>query len=101
MKWVYKMSELSVDGWKEYTLNHSIERSDVKYLIVAVMAVKILVKEKKDWDGDGEYWLTKIPGVGEKVVAIRPGPNPYGGAYLVSPVELPWLNKLAAAVYHD
>ena len=39
MKWVYKMSELSVDGWKEYTLNHSIERSDVKYLIVAVWAV--------------------------------------------------------------
>ena len=97
--WVYKVSKFNLDGWKEYTLNHAIERSDVQSIIPAIMAVKSKVKEMSDWDGDGEYWLTKLPGVKQKVVAIRPGPNPYAEVYLVSPKPLSGLYEIADHVY--
>lgn len=86
---VYPISHASLSEFSAgKDLPHEWERA--RYIVMAALSIREQIKEFKDWDGYGEYWLYHLPKCGNLII-VRPNGNPFCGGYVVSPVELPWL----------
>jgi hypothetical protein len=86
---VYRVDSMDLDGFSKAKLNSDYEIGDCVAAALAIRKSGKLEKDSADWDGSGDYWFSPIPGKKLKCVVARP--NPYGEGYVVSPVEMPWL----------
>ena len=89
---VYEVEKMSLRGFRELDCIGYQNHWRMGKFVQAALAVKNQVPSLKDWSGAGEYWSSPLPRQNEEIVIIRPDCNPFGAGYVVSPVELPWLN---------
>jgi hypothetical protein len=91
--WVYKIGNLSTEGWRA----HGISREPItssKDIHILARALVILEKAEAgvEWLNDAhEYWITPCPLL-PPIICVRPRSNPYESGYIVSPLPLPHLD---------
>ena len=89
---VYQVDQMNLCFW------HAIKNTETPHDLIgscvrAAKALQAQVEEYKDWDGNGEYWFAPLPFCDSLCIVCRPNGNPYSEAYIISPVEMPWVKK--------
>lgn len=92
--YVYSFKEGSLEGWKSYGIKHEriSDNRDITVLTIA-LSVLALAEPTEEWFNEfHEYWITFLPKT-FPLVCVRPKSNPFEGGWIVSSVELPYLES--------
>jgi len=89
---IYKLSNLSLHGWRSFGVKHE-QIKDNRDISALARAVKLLEDcfPEIDWFNQyHEFWVLECP-CEQPFVCVRPNTNPYEAGYIVSPIKLSYL----------
>lgn len=94
---IYKMSDLSLNGWWSFGLHRSPQEQlspSPDFIGDFARAVNLLSQcvPNEWWYGYNEYWMLELP-MAAPMVCIRREKNPFHAGYLVSPIPLPHIKS--------
>lgn len=92
---VYEISEGSFRAWFYWGIGDTSvppRRREIGPIAKAIIVLSKFKPDKNWFDSAHEYWTTSLPGTGI-IVAVRPETNPFAEGYIISKVQLPWLEQ--------
>jgi len=92
--YVYTVGECSLEQWQD--INDRIKEGydpalSIGKFAMALLRFKEVFPETDLSTSSIEIWINELPGNEKNVFVIRL--NPYSVGYIVSPVELPWIQE--------